>query len=150
VRPDGPGGVRAGDGVLGHYAAFTTLFERRQRVHTRIRRIPPFTIARTACRFGSNRRALTLWAWLFCRPTTGVLPQISQCFAINSPSSRISKYIGRLRDDQTRRIGRSARGLGGLAFAGAYEAFQHVEQRPLVCRLEFVDVARCLLDSSEH
>src|SRR5262249_41345335 len=87
---------------------------------------------------------------LFCRPTTGVLPQISQCFAINSPSSRISKYIGRLRDDQTRRIGRSARGLGGLAFAGAYEAFQHVEQRPPVCRLEFVDVARCLLDSSDH
>ena len=43
-------------------------------MHTRIRLIPPLIIARTVCRFGSNRRGLTLFAWLCCRPTTGRLP----------------------------------------------------------------------------
>ena len=46
------------------YAALTTLFDRRQRVQTRMRLTPPLIIARTVCRFGSNRRALTLCAWL--------------------------------------------------------------------------------------
>src|ERR1700730_726172 len=64
------------------YAALTTLPERRQRVQTRRRRIPPFTIARTRCRFGSNRRAVTLCAWLMLRPTTGPLLQTSQRFAM--------------------------------------------------------------------
>src|SRR5258707_15390519 len=64
------------------YAALTTLPERRQRVQTRRRRIPPFTIARTRCRFGSNRRGVTLCAWLMLRPTTGPLSQISQRFAM--------------------------------------------------------------------
>src|SRR5687768_2006044 len=49
-----------------------------QRVQAVIRRCPPFTFARTLCRLGSNRRDVTLWAWLRVRPTTGVLPQISQ------------------------------------------------------------------------
>src|SRR5205085_12700974 len=65
------------------HAAFVILPERRQRVQTRMRRTPPAIIARTVCRFGSNRRALTLFAWLFWRPTTGVLPQISHFFAMN-------------------------------------------------------------------
>ena len=45
-------------------AALTTLFERRQRVQTRMRRTPPLIIARTVWRLGSKRRALTLCAWL--------------------------------------------------------------------------------------
>ena len=60
----------------------TTLFYRRQRVQTRRRRTPPFIKARTFWRFGSNRRGVTLCAWLTLRPTTGPLPQISQRFAI--------------------------------------------------------------------
>ena len=64
------------------YAALTTLLERRHRVHTRIRCTPPLIKARTAWRLGSNRRALTLCAWLTCRPTTGFFPQISHCFAM--------------------------------------------------------------------
>src|SRR5687768_11029350 len=68
----------------GAYAALTTFWERRQRVQTRIRLMPPLIIARTFCRFGSNRLGLTLWAWLTCRPTTGPLPQISQRLAITA------------------------------------------------------------------
>ncbi len=63
-----------------------TLPERRQRVQTRMRWTPPFTIARTRCRFGSNRRGVTLCAWLMFRPTTGPLLQTSQRFAIASNS----------------------------------------------------------------
>lgn len=76
------------------HAALVTLPERRQRVQTLIRRVPPPTIALTVCRLGSNRRALTLFAWLCWRPTTGVLPQISQCLAIWTSSLRYgtSKY----------------------------------------------------------
>src|SRR5215471_15721514 len=66
----------------GTYAALVTLPDRRQRVQTRSRLMPPLTIARTRCRFGSNRRGLTLCAWLIFRPTTGPFPQTSQRFAI--------------------------------------------------------------------
>src|SRR6266702_2210835 len=69
------------------YAALTTLPERRQRVQTRKRLTPPFTIARTRCRFGSNRRGDTLCAWLMFRPTTGPFPQTSLRFAIVLNSS---------------------------------------------------------------
>jgi len=41
-------------------AALMTLFDRMQRVQTRIRLIPPLIIARTFWRFGSNRLGLTL------------------------------------------------------------------------------------------
>src|SRR3954452_10130107 len=68
------------------YAALTTLPERRQRVQTRRRRTPPLTIARSRCRFGSNRRGVTLCAWLILRPTTGPFSQISQRFAIDAYS----------------------------------------------------------------
>src|SRR5690348_16600520 len=63
VRPDRGWRRRRGDGVP-HYAAFTTLPERRHRVQTRSRLTPPLIIARTRWRFGSNRRGLTLYAWL--------------------------------------------------------------------------------------
>ena len=46
------------------YAAFTTLPDRMHRVQARIRLTPPLMIARTVWRFGSNRRELTLLAWL--------------------------------------------------------------------------------------
>src|SRR4029077_1908476 len=76
--------VGAGDSLLHAYAALTTFFDRRHRVQTRIRLLPPLMTARTDCRFGSNRRALTLFAWLCCRPTTGPFPQSSHRFAIYS------------------------------------------------------------------
>jgi hypothetical protein len=41
-----------------------TLFDRMHRVHTRMQRLAPFTIARIRWRFGSNLRAVTLLAWL--------------------------------------------------------------------------------------
>src|SRR5687768_5228489 len=63
-------------------AALMTLPERRQRVHTRSRWMPPFTKARTRWRFGSKRRGVTLCAWLMFRPTAGPFPQISQRFAM--------------------------------------------------------------------
>jgi hypothetical protein len=78
------------------YAALVTLFERRQRVHTRMRFTPPLINARTSCRFGSKRRALTLFAWLCWRPTTGFFPQISQCFAIgftHSPNHQLYQVL---------------------------------------------------------
>ena len=53
-------------------------------MHTRMRLLPPLTTALTAWRFGSNRRALTLFAWLCCRPTTGPFPHNSHRFAINA------------------------------------------------------------------
>src|SRR5579864_98830 len=55
-----------------------------QRVQTRMRRTPPWTTARTRCRFASNRLAVTLLAWLRLRPTAPVLPQISHSFGIRS------------------------------------------------------------------
>src|SRR5258708_1522790 len=75
------------------YAALTTLPERRQRVQTRRRRIPPFTIARTRCRFGSNRRGVTLCAWLMFRPTTGPLLQSSQRFAMFPAPDQVETLI---------------------------------------------------------
>src|SRR5215211_6644203 len=47
-----------------------------------MRLLPPLMIALTDCRFGSKRRALTLFAWLCCRPTTGPFPHTSHVFAI--------------------------------------------------------------------
>jgi len=47
-----------------------------------MRLIPPLIMARTVWRFGSNRRGLTLFAWLCCRPTTGVFPQTAHFFAM--------------------------------------------------------------------
>jgi hypothetical protein len=46
------------------YAAFCTLPARMQEVQTRMRRVAPFTRARTFCRFKFHRRFVTLWAWL--------------------------------------------------------------------------------------
>src|SRR5213075_158246 len=49
-----------------------------------MRLVAPLTSALTDCRFGSNRRGPTLWAWEMVRPTTGPLPQISHRLAISS------------------------------------------------------------------
>src|SRR5947209_5063039 len=62
--------------------AFTTLPLRRQRVHTRIWRTPPSTLARTRWRLGSQVREVTLCAWLTLRPKVVPLPQISHCLAM--------------------------------------------------------------------
>ena len=68
--------------ALRPYAAFVTLFERIQRVQTLMRFTLPLTSARTDWMFASNRRRVTLWAWLTFRPTAGPFPQISQRLAI--------------------------------------------------------------------
>jgi hypothetical protein len=67
-------------------AALMTLPDLRHRVQTLIRFVLPFTTARTVWRFGSNRRGVTLWAWLMFLPTTGPLPQISQRMAMTDVS----------------------------------------------------------------
>ena len=66
--PSGPTAWRRPAHACGLQAALTTLFERMQRVQTRRRWMPPFTIARTRWRFGSNRAGVTLCAWLTFRP----------------------------------------------------------------------------------
>jgi hypothetical protein len=63
----------------------TTRFERRHRVQTRMRLVPPLTTARTVWRFGWKRRGVTLWAWLMFRPNLGPLPQISHRLAMMDP-----------------------------------------------------------------
>src|SRR5262245_22593501 len=60
--------------------------------------MPPLTMARTSWRLGSKRRARTVFAWLCCRPTTGLLPQISHCLAI----CKTTIIAARSRQDQTR------------------------------------------------
>src|SRR5205823_4427335 len=66
VRADRLWGVGTDDGFSHgrRYAALVTLPDRRHRVQTRMRFTPPPTTALTVWRFGSNRRALTLCAWL--------------------------------------------------------------------------------------
>ena len=57
---------------------FRTLPDRRHRVQTRTLLCSPLpTSARTDCRFGLNRRWVTLWAWLTRFPNCGPLPQMS-------------------------------------------------------------------------
>src|SRR5512142_2199153 len=80
---------------MARQAALTTLPDRRHRVHTFTRLVPPLTTARTVWRFGSNRRGVTLWAWLMFRPTTGPLPQISQRFAMADASCPLRGFTAR-------------------------------------------------------
>lgn len=56
-----------------------------QVAHTRMRRVRPFTSARTLCRFGSHRLRVLLCAWLMLFPLIGFFPQISQILAIGTP-----------------------------------------------------------------
>ena len=65
-----------------------TLPERRQRVHTRMRRVAPLMSAFTDWRFGSKRLGPTLCAWEMVRPTTGPFPQISHRFAMIASGNR--------------------------------------------------------------
>lgn len=71
------------------YAAFWTLLLRMQEVHTRIRLVAPFTMARTLCRLIFQRRLVTLWAWLILFPNTGPRPQTSHTLAIRLSSETI-------------------------------------------------------------
>jgi Response regulator receiver domain len=66
-----------------------------QEAQARMRRLAPFTTARTACKLMFQRRLVTLWAWLMRLPNWGPRPQISQTFAMiqNSPRYRIPNYI---------------------------------------------------------
>ena len=67
---------RADIPAAGRY--FVILPERMQAVQARIVRRAPFTSAWTRRKFGSQRRLVTLWAWLIRFPNVGPLPQISQ------------------------------------------------------------------------
>ena len=64
------------------YAAFSTLPDRRQPVHTKMRLTVPFKLARTRWRFGCQRRLVLLLAWLTLCPTDECLPQIVQLLAM--------------------------------------------------------------------
>jgi len=55
-----------------------TLPARMQAVQARIVRRAPLITAWTRRKFGSQRRLVTLWAWLIRFPNVGPLPQISQ------------------------------------------------------------------------
>ena len=55
-----------------------TLPALRQRVQTRMRLTRPSTWARIETRLASQRRRVTLWAWLILCPTDGPFPQTSQ------------------------------------------------------------------------
>jgi len=61
---------------------FWTLPLRMHRVQTQILCVVPSTTARTLCRFGAQDRAVTLWAWLICRPMIVFLLQIAHCLAM--------------------------------------------------------------------
>ena len=63
-----------------------------QFVQTIIFFILPFDTARTRCKFGLNRRLVTLWAWLTLFPTIGFFPHISQTLDISgAPFNNFNK-----------------------------------------------------------
>ena len=53
-----------------------------QLVQTRMRLLPPSTLALTAWRFGFQRRRVVLWAWEMLFPNCGPLPQSSHFCAM--------------------------------------------------------------------
>jgi hypothetical protein len=53
-----------------------------QLVQTTIFLTWPLCSVLTRCRFGLNRRLVTLWAWLILLPTIGFLPHISHILDI--------------------------------------------------------------------
>lgn len=61
--------------------AFLTRPERRQRVHTRMRKAEPLTSAFTRCKLGLKTRFVLLFAWLTLLPVWCFFPQRSQANA---------------------------------------------------------------------
>jgi hypothetical protein len=61
--------------AAGRLIAFCTRPDRKQSVHTRMRRTLSPTCARTRWIFGSQRRLRRLFAWLTWLPTPGDFPQ---------------------------------------------------------------------------
>src|SRR4030095_3290933 len=108
-----------------------------QRVQALMRRWPPLTLARTVWRFGSNRRDRTLWAWLSVRPTTGVFPQISHCFAMLTSmragfgSRKTSQYSKQGLNPASNQRGPSGR-LTGMDGVGSGTAACNESERPRV------------------
>ncbi len=76
-----------GDCPLISYAmeGFWTFPDFRHVVQTRMRRMVPSTTARTRCKFGFQRRLVTLCACEMLLPKRGPFPQISQTLAMLSP-----------------------------------------------------------------
>ncbi len=62
-------------------------------VQTRMRRMVPSTTARTRCKFGFQRRLVTLWACEMLLPNWGPFPQISQTLDMFSPYILLRKAI---------------------------------------------------------
>src|ERR1044071_8697058 len=92
-----PGLAQAEATVRPPRAAFSSLPERRQRVHTATCFARPFTSARTFWMFGLNRRLVTLLAWLTFWPAIRILPHTKHfAMAISSPKHgpRESKRSG--------------------------------------------------------
>src|SRR6266705_6432143 len=69
--------------AAGGFGAFTTRLDLMHWVQARIRRGCPFTSTRTVWRFGYQRRAVLLLAWLTWLPKLGPLPQMSQILVIS-------------------------------------------------------------------
>ena len=106
-------------------------------MQTRMRLLPPLMTALTDCRFGSNRRALTLFAWLCCRPTTGPFPHNSHRFAIKQlsafrlPDSQL-KAVRRKRHRANPKYSGRSRGLSRCAIHGVWwrGASRHAQLKP--------------------
>jgi hypothetical protein len=64
-----------------------------QLVQTIIFLTRPLDTLRTRCKFGLNRRLVTLCAWLTLLPTIGFLPHISHTFDISSSPYSSSRYL---------------------------------------------------------
>jgi hypothetical protein len=64
-----------------------------QLVQTIIFLTRPLDTARTRCKFGLNRRLVTLCAWLILFPTIGFLPHISHTLDIPSSPYSSSRYF---------------------------------------------------------
>ncbi len=54
----------------------------KQRLHTRMRLVAPFTFTRTSWRLGSHLRLVRMCEWLTALPTLGPLPHTSQRLAM--------------------------------------------------------------------
>ena len=112
--------------------------------------MPPLIIARTVCRFGSKRRALTLFAWLCCRPTTGAFPQNSHCFAISQLRETDQLYWSDVRAAINGAGSLSGQPAARPSTAYCIIAIEQIEESAPVVLLVFAPRARRLLDLAQH
>jgi len=92
-----------------------------QRVQARVRRVTPFTTARTVFRFRCHFRLETLWAWLMRRPVTGVFSQNWQCWAMVLSLETAALRRWQRRESYTRRPGLGKENIASHRFSGIVE-----------------------------